>query len=83
MSRRQFAERLVDVLAVCSEDSSKWPADLRADCALIHSQFEALKLDMEPSEAWRQSKAEWVKSALKESGLTRIVYHFRDTTRPR
>ena len=78
MPARQLAERIVDVLSACSEDPSRWPIDLRADCSLIHARFEALKLDSGVEEAWRQSKTEWIKRTLREAGLARIVYHFRD-----
>jgi hypothetical protein len=81
MAARSLAERITDVLAVCSEEPSRWPDDLRADCAVIHSRFEALKLDVGTAEAWRQSKAEWIRRAMREAGVARIVYHFRD--RPR
>jgi hypothetical protein len=78
MAARQLSERIVDVLSVCSEDPSKWPVELRADCSLVHARFEALKLDAGDAEAWRQAKSEWIRSTLKESGMARIVYHFRD-----
>ena len=78
MASRLLSERIVDVLAVCSDDPSRWPDDLRADCSLIHAQYEALKLDVGTHQAWRQSKAEWVKRTMRESGMARIVYHFRD-----
>ena len=81
MASRLLSERIVDVLAVCSEDSSRWPEDLRADCSLIHARFEALKLDIGTHQAWRQSKAEWVRATLRESGMARIVYHFRNRSR--
>ena len=51
MAARQLSERIVDVLSVCSEDPSKWPVGLRADCSLIHARFEALKLDAGDAEA--------------------------------
>ena len=79
MASRQLSERIVDVLSTCSEDPGLWPSGLRGDCALIHARFEALKLDVGESEAWRQAKAEWLRGKLKEAGLARIVYHFRDS----
>ena len=82
MAARPLAERIVDVLASCSEDPATWPTDLRADCALIHAGFEALKLDIGPAEAWRQSKGDWIRRTLREAGMARIVYHFR-SSRPR
>lgn len=78
MPARQLAERIVDVLSACSEDPANWPTDLRGDCALIHARFEALKLDVGAAEAWRRSKAEWIRRTLREAGMARIVYHFRD-----
>jgi len=78
MAARQLSERIVDVLSACSEVPSKWPMELRADCSLIHARFEALKLDAGDADAWRQAKIEWIRSKLKESGMARIVYHFRD-----
>ncbi|MBI3863215.1 MAG: hypothetical protein HY290_15090 [Planctomycetia bacterium] len=78
MATRSLSERIVDVLTVCSEGPSRWPDDLRGDCSLIHARYEALKLDLGTSEAWRQAKAEWIQRSLRESGLARIVYHFRD-----
>ena len=79
MASRQLCERIVDVLSTCSEDPAKWPPEIRVDCALVHSRFEALKLDVGESEAWRQAKMEWLRGKLKEAGLARIVYHFRDS----
>ena len=81
MASRLLSERIVDVLAICSDDPSGWPDELRADCSLIHSRFEALKLDIGTHQAWRQSKAEWVRRTLRESGMARIVYQFRDRSR--
>jgi hypothetical protein len=78
MAARSLSERIVDVLAICADDPSQWPVELRGDCSLIHARFEALKLDVGTSQAWRQSKAEWIQGALREAGLARIVYHFRD-----
>lgn len=78
MPARQLSERIVDVLSMCSEDPTRWPNDVRAECSLIHARFEALKLDVGDAEAWRQSKVEWIRGKLKESGMARIVYHFRD-----
>lgn len=78
MAARPLAERIVDVLSICSEDPATWPDDLRADCSLIHARFEALKLDFGTPEAWRQAKAEWIRRSLREAGMARIVYHFRD-----
>lgn len=78
MATRLLSERIVDVLAVCSDDPSLWPDDLRGDCSLIHARYEALKLDVGTAVAWRQSKAEWIQGTLREAGLARIVYHFRD-----
>ena len=78
MASRLLSERIIDVLAVCSDDPTTWPEDLRADCSLIHARFEALKLDIGETEAWRQSKVEWIRGKLKEAGMARIVYHFRD-----
>ena len=78
-----IAERIVDVLGSCShDDPSKWPADLRADCALIHARYEALKLDIGAADAWRQSMLEWVKTVIKGSGMVRVAYHFRDCPHP-
>ena len=81
MASRLLSERIIDVLAVCSDDSSQWPENLRADCSLIHARFEALKLDIGTHQAWRQSKAEWVRRTMRESGMARIVYHFRNGSR--
>jgi hypothetical protein len=81
MAARSLSERITDVLALCAEEPSRWPDDLRADCSLIHARFEALKLDVGTAEAWRQSKADWIRRLLREAGVARIVYHFRD--RPR
>ena len=78
MPARQLAERIVDVLSCCSTDPSHWPTDLRADCSLIHARFEALKLDIGVEEAWRQSEAEWIRRVLRDAGMARIVYHFRN-----
>jgi len=78
MAMRPLAERIVDVLSLCSEDSSQWPSDLRGDCAVIHARFDALKLDSGVPEAWRQAKSEWIRRKLREAGMARIVYHFRD-----
>ncbi|MBS0266275.1 MAG: hypothetical protein JSS02_30375 [Planctomycetes bacterium] len=78
MAARSLSERIVDVLAICAEDPDRWPDDLRAACSVIHSRFEALKLDWGTAEAWRQAKAEWVQRSLREAGLAKIVYHFRD-----
>jgi hypothetical protein len=78
MTARSLSERIVDVLAVCSDDPSRWPDDLRADCSFIHARFEALKLDMGTNKAWRKSKSEWVRGTLREAGMARIVYHFRN-----
>jgi len=79
VATRSLSERIVDVLAICAEDPDRWPEDLRAACAVIHSQFEALKLDVGTAEAWRQAKAEWIQRSLREAGFTRVVYHFRDS----
>jgi len=78
MASRQLSERIVDVLSTCSGDPANWPRDLRTECSLIHARFEALKLDVGETEAWRQSKIEWIRGKLKEAGMARIVYHFRD-----
>jgi|GEM_PF-5803417 len=78
MASRILSQRIVDVLAVCSDDASRWPDDLRADCSLIHARFEALKLDMGTNKAWQQAKSEWVRGTLREAGMARIVYHFRN-----
>ncbi len=78
MAGRQLSERIVDVLSTCSLDPADWPSELRSDCALIHAQFEALKLDIGEADAWRQAKSEWLRGKLRESGMARIVYHFRD-----
>lgn len=78
MATRSLSERIVDVLAVCADDPSRWPDDLRGDCSLIHARYEALKLDVGIADAWRQSKAEWIQRTLREAGMARIVYHFRD-----
>ncbi len=78
MASRQLCERIVDVLSICSADPSEWPADLRGDCSLIHARFEALKLDVGDADAWRQAKTEWMRGKLKEAGVARIVYHFRN-----
>jgi hypothetical protein len=78
MASRQLCERVVDVLAACSGGPASWPAGLRAECSLIHARFEALKLDVGEAEAWRQAKVEWMRGKLKEAGMARIVYHFRD-----
>ena len=80
MASRQLCERIVDVLSMCSEDPARWPLGLRGDCSLIHARFEALKLDVGESEAWRLAKTEWIRGKLKEAGMARIVYHFRDST---
>ncbi|MGE5193439.1 MAG: hypothetical protein ACM3U2_13170 [Deltaproteobacteria bacterium] len=79
MASRQLSERIVDVLSTCAADPSGWPADLRGDCSLIHARFEAIKLDVGESQAWRQAKAEWIRAKLREAGMARIVYHFRDS----
>lgn len=79
MTARSLSQRIVDVLAICSEEPSRWPVDLRGDCSLIHARFEALKLDVGIAEAWRRSKTEWLRGALREAGMARIVYHFRDS----
>jgi hypothetical protein len=77
-----FAERIVDVLSCCATNSVDWPVALRADCALIHSRYEALKLDFGPTEAWRRARLEWVKRAIKRSGMVRVAYHFRECVQP-
>ena len=77
MRKPRIAERIVDILGSSARDPSTWSADVRSDCAFIHTRYEALKLDIEASEAWRQAQLEWVKVALKRSGLVRIAYHFR------
>jgi len=79
MASRQLSDRIVDVLTMCSEDPSKWSDDLRGDCSLIHARFEAMKLDEGEREAWRKAKAEWIRRILREAGMARIVYHFRDS----
>jgi hypothetical protein len=79
MASRQLPDRIVDVLSMCSEDPSKWPDDLRGDCSLIHARFEAMKLDDGEKKAWRKAKAEWIRRTLREAGMARIVYHFRDS----
>lgn len=80
MAGRLLSERIVDVLSTCSLDPAKWPAELRSDCSLIHARFEALKLDIGETDAWRRAKAEWLRGKLRESGMARIVYHFRDSS---
>jgi hypothetical protein len=65
---------------MCSDDPARWPVGLRGDYSLIHARFEALKLDVGDSEAWRLAKTEWIRGKLKEAGMARIVYHFRDST---
>jgi hypothetical protein len=80
MASRQLSDRIVDVLSMCSEDPSKWPDDLRGDCSLIHARYEAMKLDEGENEAWRKAKAEWIRRMLREAGMARIVYHFRDSS---
>ena len=82
MQKLSVAERIVDVLATCSQDPTQWPTELRAECALIHARFEALKLDAGADSAWRQARLEWVKSLLKRSGMIRLTYHFRDCPQP-
>jgi hypothetical protein len=79
MASRQLSDRIVDVLTMCSEDPSKWPDELRGDCSLIHARFEALKLDEGENEAWHKAKADWIRRTLREAGMARIVYHFRDS----
>jgi hypothetical protein len=79
MASRQLCERIVDVLSTCSEDPALWPIGIRGDCSLVHARFEALKLDCGEAEAWRQAKVDWLRGKLKEAGLARIVYHFRDS----
>ena len=77
-----IAERIVEVLATCHADPAHWPAALRADCALIHARYEALKLDVGSAEAWRRAHVEWVKKAIKRSGMVRVAYHFRNCPQP-
>jgi hypothetical protein len=82
MANLQLTDRIVDVLVWCSENPQRWPAELRADCAFIHSRYEALKLDLDAEEAWRCAKVEWTRNVLKRSGLVRVAYHFRDCPQP-
>jgi hypothetical protein len=77
MPNRMVSERIVDVLTWCERDSAAWPAGLRADCAVVHARFEALKLDVDSAEAWRQAQSEFVRRVLHEAGLKRIVYRSR------
>src|SRR5262245_30959079 len=53
MRQPRIAERIVDTLGSSARDPSTWTADVRSDCAFIHARYEALKLDIEASEAWR------------------------------
>ena len=73
-----IAERIVNVLAACSLDPSLWPIETTADCELIYARYEALRLEIGAKDAWRQSRLEWVRNAIKRSGLVRVAYHFRD-----
>ncbi|MGE5194115.1 MAG: hypothetical protein ACM3U2_16590 [Deltaproteobacteria bacterium] len=82
MRQLPIAVRIVDVLASCSQHPSQWPAEVRADCALIHARYEALKLDIGAADAWRQARLEWVRNVMKGSGMVRVAYHFRDCPQP-
>ncbi|MGQ0634240.1 MAG: hypothetical protein ACT4QC_06505 [Planctomycetaceae bacterium] len=77
MSTRSLSELIVDVLTWCERDASDWPPSVRSECALIHARFEALKLDRNARDAWRQAQAEWVRRMLRKSGLVRVVYRLR------
>ena len=82
MRKLPIDERIVEVLTNCCHNPESWSAELRADCALIHARFEALKLDISTSDAWRQAQQDWIRKVIKQSGLVRVTYHFRDCPQP-
>lgn len=77
MHDRSLSDRIVDVLACSSRDANEWPPAIRSDCAVIHARYDALRLDKPDDVAWREAQAEWVRRAMRDAGLVRVVYRFR------